>query len=168
MTRIERLLISTIVLAGLLVLGVLGVRWYGAAQHQAGYDAAVADGKAQYDRDVAAARKTESDLRAQLRTKDAVAFQKEQDHAASLEAAQRRVRAGVDSLRCPAGPVPAGAAPGDRSAAGGPPVDGQGPTIVPEVAAEILGDGAAIAGLVRRYERLEQRFDKCQAVSAGP
>lgn len=136
--------------------------------YQAGVAAAVAAGKEQYDRDVAAARKTESDLRANLAARDAAAFKKEKDHAASLEAAQRRVRAGIDSLRCPAGPVPAGAAAGDRPATGGPEADGAGPAIVPEVAAEILGDGAAVAGLVRRFERLEQRFDACRAVNAGP
>jgi len=166
-SRAERILAGLIVLAGLLVLGALGLERYCAARYQAGYDAAVAAGKEQYDRDAAAARKTESDLRAQLHARDADAFKKEQDHAASLEAAQRRVRAGIDGLRCPAtGPVPGAAAPDDRSVAGGPEADGAGPAIVPETAAEILGDGAAIAGLVRRYARLEQRFDECEALRA--
>ena len=167
MMALERLAASVMLVLILLVAGALGVRWYGAAQYQAGHDAAVATGKAQYDRDAAAANKTESDLRAQLAARDADAFKKEQDHAASLEAAQRRVRAGIDSLRCPSS-VPAGAAPGDRPAAGGPEIDGPGPAIVPETAAALLGDGAAVAGLVRRYERLEQRFDKCAALNAVP
>ncbi len=137
--------------------------------YQLGYEAAVADGEAVLEQATAAARRTESDLRAQLRALDADAFKKEKDHAASLEAAQRRVRAGIDGLRCPAaGPVPGASAPDDRSVAGGPEADAAGPAIVPEVAAEILGDGAAVAGLVRRYERLEQRFDKCQSMSEAP
>lgn len=168
MSRLERVLAGILLLVALLALGALGIHRYGAARHQAGYDAAVAAGKAQYDRDAAAARKTESDLRAQLAARDADAFKKEQDHAASLEAAQRRVRAGVDSLRCPAGPVPAGAAPDDRPAAGGPEADRAGPAIVPETASAILSDGAAVAGLVRRYERVVERFEACRAVNAGP
>jgi hypothetical protein len=167
MSRAERILAGVIVLAGLLVLAALGVRWYGAGQHQAGYDAAVADGKAQYDRDVAAARKTESDLRAQLRTQDADALKKKAEYEANLEAAQRRVRAGTDRLLCP-GQIPAAAAPGGRPVAGGPGADGEGPSIVPEVAAEILGDGADIAGLVRRYDRVVQRFEACRTLNAGP
>jgi hypothetical protein len=39
---------------------------------------------------------------------------------------------------------------------------------VPEAAADVLGIAAGVAGLVRRYERLEQRFDECRAVNAGP
>jgi len=167
MSRLERILVSTVVLIVLVLVSVAGVRWYGAGRYQAGHAAAVAEGKNQYDRDLAAARKTESDLRAQLRNQDADAFKKEQEYAASLEAAQRRVRAGVDSLRCPSS-VPAVAASGDRPTAGGTAADEPGSAIVPEIAAEILGDGAAIAGLVRRYERLEQRFDKCEALSKRP
>lgn len=41
MSRVERILGGLIVLAGLLVVGALGVRWYGAHQYQAGHDAAV-------------------------------------------------------------------------------------------------------------------------------
>jgi hypothetical protein len=37
---------------------------------------------------------------------------------------------------------------------------------VPEAAVEILGDGAAIAGLVSRYERLTKRFEECRTVNA--
>jgi len=166
MSALERLAAAVMLVLVLLVASVLGVRHYGAARYQAGHNAAVAAGKAQYDRDLAAAHKTESDLRAQLAARDADAFKKEQEHAASLEVAQRRVRAGIDSLRCPSS-VPAGAASDDRPVAGGTPADGAGPAIVPETAAALLGDGAAIAGLVRRYARLEQRFDECQRLSKG-
>ena len=41
MSRVERILAGVIVLVGLLVVGTLGVRWYGAHQYQAGHDAAV-------------------------------------------------------------------------------------------------------------------------------
>ena len=40
MSRVERILAGLIVLAGLLVVGTLGVRWYGAVQYQAGRTAA--------------------------------------------------------------------------------------------------------------------------------
>lgn len=167
MSRAERILVSLIVLAGLLVLAALGVRWYGSAQYQAGYNAAIADGKEQYDRDAATARKTESDLRGKLRAQDADALKKKEEYEANLETAQRRVRTGTERLLCP-GTISVAAAADDRLAAGGPGADGEGPAIVPEVAAEILGDGADVAGLVRRYDRVVQRFEACRAVNAGP
>lgn len=169
MNPLDRLLIGCMLLAGLLVGGTLAVHRYGAEQRTAGYAAAVAAGQAQHDRDAAAALKKESDLRAQLHAKDDEAFTKEKTYAASLEAAQRRVRTGVDSLRCPtANPVPAGAAPADRPAAGGIEVDVAGPRLMPEAAADLLGIAGDVAGLVRRYERLEQRFDACREVNNGP
>lgn len=160
-------------IAGLWVASGALVIWAGATYwdhvYQLGYDAAVADGEAVLEQATKAARQAETTLRTELAARDADAFKKEKDHAASLEAAQRRVRAGVDGLRCPAaGPVPRATAPDDRPAAGGPAADGPGPGIVPEIAAEILGDGAAVAGLVRRYERLEQRFDQCEALTREP
>lgn len=41
MSRVERILAGLIVLAGLLVVGALGARWYGAVQYQAGRTAAL-------------------------------------------------------------------------------------------------------------------------------
>jgi len=41
MSRVEGILAGLIVLAGLLVVGALGMRWYGAAQFQAGRTAAI-------------------------------------------------------------------------------------------------------------------------------
>ena len=41
MSRVERILGGLIVLAGLLVVGTLGVRWYGAVQYQGGRTAAI-------------------------------------------------------------------------------------------------------------------------------
>ena len=171
MTALERLLVSVLASVVLLAAGVLSVRAYGAhrygAGHDAGYAAAVAAGKAQHDRDAAVAAKAESDLRAQLAARDVAAHQKEIEHAQDLADAQRRVRAGTDRLRCPAGPVSTAAAPGDRPVAAGPAVDPGGPDLVPEAAA-VLGYGAAVASLVSRYERLEQRFEACRTVNAGP
>lgn len=60
MSSLERYLVKGIVLAGLLAVAALSVRWYGAVQHQAGYDAAVADRAA---RDaVAVLRRTEENV----------------------------------------------------------------------------------------------------------
>jgi hypothetical protein len=166
-TAIERLTAAVMLVLLVAVGSVLWVRHYGAEQYQAGHDAAIAAGKEQYDRDAAAARKTESDLRAQLRAKDADALRQKEEHEKNLANAQRRMRAGADSLRCPAvGPVPDHAAPDDRPAAGGPDPDTAGPRIVPETAADLLGVAADIAGIVRKYDRLEQRFEACRALNA--
>jgi hypothetical protein len=165
-----KMLDAIIAFVGVVLVGLLGAGalMYKDHVYYQGYDAAVAAGEAELARVTQAARQTELDLRGQLRARDADAFLKEQDHAESLQAAQRRVRAGTDRLRCPAGPVPDAAAPGDRPAAAGPALDGGGPDLVPEAAADVLGHGAAIAGLVRRYERLEQRFDACEALTRAP
>ena len=166
MTALERFAGAVLLLVTLLLGAWFGVRHYGAEQHHAAGDAAVAAGQAELDRQAASARKIESDLRAKLLDRDTTALRKEQEHADSLQAAQRRVRTGVDRLRCPAGPVSAAAPAGGGPAAAGPDADGEGPAIVPEVAAEILGDGADVAGLVRRYERVIERFEACRAVNA--
>jgi hypothetical protein len=166
MTALERLAIAAFTLVAILLGAVFGMKHYGTERYDEGYAAAVAAGKAQHDRDAAAALKTESDLRAKLATRDADAQRKEQEHAQELADAQRRVRAGVDRLRCPASPVQPSAAAPDRPVAAGSAVDGGGPEIVPEDAAEILGDGAAVASLVSRYERVVERFEECRAVNA--
>jgi len=168
-SALDRLLIGCMLLAGLLVGGVLQVRHYGAEQYAAGQAAAVAAGTEARDSQAAANLAIESGLRTRLLEQDTAALRKEQDYASNLEVAQRRVRAGADGLRCPAAsPVPAGAAPGDRPLAGGPAPDEQGAELVPDAAAEVLGDGAAVAGIVRKFDRLEQRFEACRAVNAAP
>jgi hypothetical protein len=166
MNRLDNLLIGVCALLVLVVVCWFSVHHYGAARYDAGYAAAVAAGQAQHDRDAAAALKTQSDLRAKLALQDVIAQQKEIEHAQALADAQRRVRAGTDRLRCPASPVQPTATPADRPLAAGPATDGSGPDLVPEAAVEILGDGAAIAGLVSRYERLTKRFEECRAVNA--
>ena len=167
MSALERLLGATLAVVFLVVATWLGMRHYGAQQRQAGWDAAVAAGAEQREHQAALARETETTLRAQLLDNDAAALTQERKHAESLEDAQRRVRAGVDRLRCPAaGPVPGAAAASDRPAAGGPVADAPGPELVPEAAAEILGDGADVAGLVRRYQRVVDRFETCRTMYA--
>jgi len=49
MTALERLAATVMLMLILLVAGVLGVRWYGAHQYQAGHAAAVAERKARDD-----------------------------------------------------------------------------------------------------------------------
>lgn len=169
MSALERLLVG-VVLAVLLAAGVLlGLRHYGNQRYQAGYDAAVTAGKEARDSAETTNLAIESGLRSQLLDRDTAALRKEQEHAQALADAQRRVRAGTDRLRCPAArPVQPTAAPGDRPAAAGPATDGPGPDIVPEAAADVLGYGAAIAGLVRRYDQVVERFEACRAVNARP
>jgi hypothetical protein len=166
MNRLDNLLIGVCALLVLVVVCWFGVHHYGAERYDAGYAAAVAAGQAQHDRDAATALKTQSDLRAKLALQDVIAQQKEIEHAQTLADAQRRVRAGTDRLRCPASPVQPTAAPEDRPVAPGPGVDGQGAELVPDAAAEVLGDGATAAGIVRKFDRLKQRFEECRAVNA--
>lgn len=168
MTHVERVLFSVIALIGVVICAWLGALHFGANKFDAGYAAAIAAGQKRHDFEAELNRQIEAELREQLAAKDAAAFMKEKEHAESLKAAQRRVLAGSDSLRCPAAAVPTSAAAGDRSTAGGPAVDGQGPAIVPAVAVEILADGADVAGIVRRYQRVLDRFDACQALNARP
>jgi hypothetical protein len=169
LSALERFLLGALIVVGLLVAGWLGLQRYGALQYQAGEAAAVAAGKEARDSEAAAALAIESGLRTRLLEQDTAALRKEEEYAANLETAQRRVRAGTDRLLCPAAnPVPAAPAPGGRPIAAGPAADGQGPDIVPEAAAAILGDGADVAGLVRRYERVVERFEDCRAVNAVP
>lgn len=166
MSVLHKLLIGLAASALMAILALCSLQHYRTTCYQLGYDAAVAAGKVAREKETVIAEKKESDLRAQLAAKDAYAFKEKQKHDQALEDAQRRVRTGIDSLHCPAAiPVPAGETPGNRPATGGLEVEPAGPTIVPETAADILGVAGHINGLVQRYERLEQRFDSCQALS---
>lgn len=166
MTRVQGIVASGIVLVGLLLAIWLCVLRYGSVQRAAGYADAISDGKAARDSAATSALAIESGLRSQLLERDTTTLRKEQEHAFNLEAAQRRVRTGVDSLRCPAGPVPAGATADDRPAATTAAVDRSRPAIVPEDAAAILGDGADIARIVRQYDQIIERFEACRAVNS--
>ena len=61
MSRVKRILVGLILLAGLLVLGALGVRWYGAAQYDSGHAAAVAE-RAERDKKAVLARTEENSV----------------------------------------------------------------------------------------------------------
>lgn len=169
---LERLLVGVLLAVLVALGGWLGVHHYGAERYDAGrdagYAAAVDVGKKQRDRDTYLNQQTEDELRAMLAAKDADAHRKEQEYASNLADAQRRVRAGTDRLRCPASPLQSAATPGDRPAAAGAPADGQGPDVVPEAAADLLGIAADVAGLVRRYGQVIERFEACRAVNARP
>ena len=166
MSGLERLLVG-VVLAVLLAAGArIGLQHYGNERYQAGYDAAVAAGKEARDSAATANLAIESGLRALLLDRDTAALRKEQEYASNVADAQRRVRAGDDRLRCPASPVqPAAEAP-DRSFAAGPAVDGEGPAMVPDDSAALLGLVADHQRLVQRYARIIQRFEECRTVNS--
>lgn len=167
MIALERMLCGLLAAVLLSIGAWYGVSRYGIEQRQAGYDAAVADGKEYRDLEAQIARQTEDGLRAQLRAKDAAALKKEKEHAASLEAAQRRMRAGDDRLRCPAArPVPDATPAADRPAAGGPNIDREGLVVVPEIAADLLSLAADHQRLLRNYKRVVERFEDCRALNA--
>lgn len=169
MNRLDNLLIGTCALLVLLVACWFGLHHFGAERYQDGYDAAVVAGKEARGSVEVAHVAIESGLRAQLLDRDTAALRKEQEYASNLDAAQRRVRAGDDRLRCPAAyPVQPAATATNRPAAAGPGVDGEGTELVPDAAAEVLGDGATAAGIVRKFDRLKQRFEACRAVNARP
>jgi hypothetical protein len=166
-SALDRLLLGCILAAAALVAGVLELRHYGAEQYRAGHAAAGVEGEKLRQAEADHNRKTESDLRDQLAQRDADANKKEQTYAANLEAAQRRVRAGTDRLQCPAAsPVQSAATAADGPVAAGLEVEPAGPALMPESAADLLGVAADVAGLVRRYDRLEQRFEECRALNA--
>jgi hypothetical protein len=168
-TRLQILLVGVLAAIALAVGVWVEIDEYGADQYQRGHDDAVAAGIKQRDREAEENRKVESDLRAQLAERDATAQRKEQEYAENLDAAQRRVHAGTDRLHCPAAsPVQPTAAAGDRPVAAGAPADGPGPDLVPETAADLLGIAADVAGLVRRYDQVVERFEACRAVNARP
>jgi hypothetical protein len=163
---LDRFLTGLVIAAVLAVAGWFGLHHYGTERYDAGYAAAIAASKAQHDHDAAAYLKLESDQRAQNAKRDADATRKEQEHAQALADAQRRVRAGTDRLRCPASTVQPTTATTDRPVTTAPATDGTGPDLMPEAAADVLGYGAAIAGLVSRYAEVVERFNECRAVNA--
>ena len=167
MTAFDRLAIASIILAGLLLSAIISLHHYGEKRYEAGYSAAVLAGKEQHDKDAEKYRKLESDTRIHDEKRDAEAQQKEQEYAQNLDAAQHRLRIGVDRLRCPTvSPVQPAAPSSDRSTPSEPSTDGSGPDIVPQVASDILGYGSAIASLVSRYERVAERFEECRQMNA--
>lgn len=167
MSALERLTAAVILMLILLLGGAWGIRHYGAERYQAGWDGAVAAGKEARDSAATANLAIESGLRAQLLDRDTLALRKEQEYASNLEAAEHRVLTGADRLRCPAaGPVQPAAPAGDRPVAAESGAGGKGQELVPDAAADVLGIAADVAGLVRRYQQVVDRFDACRAVNA--
>jgi len=136
--------------------------------YKAGQAAAVAAGNAQHAADLAAARKTETGLRLLLATKDELSHNKEILYAENLSAAQRRVVSGADRLRCPGvGSVSNAATAPAGPAAGGLAPDGPGAAIVPEVAGDILSLAADTGRVLRKYQRVVERYEACRALNNG-
>lgn len=166
MTRIERILGASLVLAGLTLFAWFALLDYGAESYDEGFAAAIVVGKERRDADAEINRQIEIDLRSQLTIKDANAFKKEQYHAETIAATQRRMRTGTDSLHCPAGPVPSATTTDARPAAGELAPDPIGPQLVPEAAADLVGIASDVERLVRQYDRVVERFEACRAVNA--
>lgn len=168
MSALERLLASIVALMVLSVAGWFGLQHYGTKHYDAGYAAAVEAGAKLRQAEADRHQREESDLRDKLAAADYQSFEKEQEYAANLANAQRRVLTGTDRLRCHTASAAQRAAPaGDRSATAGPALDRQGAELVPDAAAALLGDGATVAGIVRKFDRLEQRFEECRAMNAN-
>lgn len=153
------------------VLALAAWLWHADQLHDArlaGRAEAVAAGKERYDAEAAAALVRERTLRAKLSAADAAAQRTEQTYAENLTAAQRRIRAGDDSLRIAVRTIRANATAPGGPAAAGPAPDGAGDPIVPEVAGDILSLAADTGRVVRKYQRLVERFDECRALNNGP
>lgn len=162
------LLISALLSAGLLAGGTAWHLHKVSEARKEGYAAAVTAGEVQRLADADKALQTERNLRNQLSIKDDAARAEKEKHDEDLADAQRRMRAGTDRLRCPAASTvhavttaPAG------PTAGGPAPDEPGAAVVPEVAADILGLAADTAELVRKYDRVVDRYDACRALNNG-
>jgi hypothetical protein len=166
-SRLQDLMLQAVLGIALLLALWFVAHSYGAEKYDAGYAAAVAAGQAQHDSEAVAAQAIESGLRAKLLDRDTEALRKDQEHAQALADAQRRMRNGTDSLRCPAAsPVHEAATPSSGPAAADAGIDGTGPAIVPETAADLLGIAGDVASLVSRYQQVVDRFDACRAVNA--
>ena|GEM_PF-2418114 len=165
--------LETMMAGAVLTVGVVagGWAWHSHAvstARQEGYSAAVADGKKRYDEDAAKALSKERKLRDEQAAKDDAARKDKERYDEALADAQRRMRAGTDRLRCPAAsPVHAAATAPAGPAAGGPAPDEPGTPVVPEVAADILGLAADSDSIVRKFDRLTERYDACRALNNG-
>jgi hypothetical protein len=167
-SALETLMVKVLAAVLLVAAGIWGFNHYIDSVEQRGYDRAVNDGKVALQQEKDRALDAERKLRKQLSDEQRLAREKETRHAEELKAAQDRVRAGTDRLLCPKlRKIPGSSPDTDRPAAGGPAADATGEAIVPEVAAEILADAAAIAGIVRKFDRLEGYFAVCRAVANG-
>lgn len=164
MSKLETLMLQVGAAVVLAIVLVLGWKYVIGQAEKRGYDRAVQDGQATMLAEAAKAKITEDTLRKMLDDKDKAAQTKENEYAENLKAAQRRARAGTDRLFCP-GQVPTAATRAGGPAASEPAADAGGTPLVPDVAAEILGDAATAAGIVRKFDRLFERFEACRAVA---
>lgn len=121
MSRVERILTGLIMLAGLLVVGVVSVRWYGAHQYQVGHAAAVAERKAADD--AAILRRTEENAVLAQRQGEVNLKITEAKHE---ELAPVREHIVVERVRVGAAICGPAAAPDAESAAGGDSADSPG------------------------------------------
>lgn len=132
MSRVERILMGLIALAGLLVVSVIGVRWYGTMQYHAGRIAAVEERAA-------------ADARAVLlRTQENAALAQHQGEtnlkiteAKHEELAPVRERIVVERVRVGAAICGPAAAPDAESAAGGDEANPAGRLVSPEAEGNI-------------------------------
>ena len=121
MSRVERILVGLIALAGLLVVSVIGVRWYGADQYQAGRIAAVEE-RAAADARAVLLRTQENAVLAQRQGETNLKI----TEAKHEELAPVRERIVVERVRVGAAICGPAAAPDAESAAGGDSADPPG------------------------------------------
>lgn len=121
MSRVERILVGLIVLAGLLVVGAVGVRWYGAHQYRAGRDAAIEE-RAAADARAVLLRTQENAVLAQRQGETNLKI----TEAKHEELAPVRERIVVERVRVGAAICGPAAAPDAESAAGGDGADPPG------------------------------------------
>lgn len=114
MSRLERILVSAVVLIVLVLVSVAGVRWYGAGRYQAGHAAAVAERKAADDAAILT-RTKENAVLAQLQGETNLKI----TEAKHEELAPVRERIVVERVRVGAAICGPAAAPDTESAAGG-------------------------------------------------
>ena len=133
MSRVERILVSLIAIVGLLVVGVVGVRAYGAVQYQAGRTAAIEE-------------RATADARAILsRTEENVALAQHLGatnlkitEAKHEELAPVRERIVVERVRVGAAICGPAAAPDAESAAGGDSADPPGRLVRSDVERDLV------------------------------
>lgn len=121
MSRVERILVGLIALAGLLVVGAIGVHWYGAVQYQAGRTAAIEE-RAATDA-LAVLRRTEENAVLAQRQGETNLKITEAKHE---ELAPVRERIVVERVRVGAAICGPAAAPDTEGAAGGDSADPPG------------------------------------------
>ncbi|MDN4061122.1 hypothetical protein QPK31_23160 [Massilia sp. YIM B02769] len=121
MSRVERILAGLIVLAGLLVVGALGARWYGTHQYQAGRTAAIEE-RAAADARAVLLRTQENAVLAQRQGETNLKI----TEAKHEELAPVRERIVVERVRVGAAICGPAAAPDAESSAGGDSADPPG------------------------------------------